>query len=69
MEGEINEGDTLTEGAVMGLRRNLVLGKPRNSKGGLQLRPLVIVEWMHEWAFLCIQIDDYPNCHHRAFFQ
>ena len=42
---------------------------PKNLQQWPQLRLLAIVEREHKLSFLCIQIGDYPNYHHRAFIQ
>ena len=57
---ESNERDILIEGAIMGLGRNLVLEK---------LSVAIVVEMVSERAFLFDKINDYPNCHHRTYFQ
>ncbi|KAL6052545.1 hypothetical protein STEG23_025295 [Scotinomys teguina] len=54
---------------IMGLGRNLVLGKTPESTGKPQLRLQVLVEMVPELAFPCNQSNDYLNCHHRTFIQ
>lgn len=64
MKGESNESDILIEGSIMGLGRNLMLGK----FPGIRFPQLRLIAIVHR-AFCFNQISDYLNCHHRTYIK
>lgn len=61
LERDNNERDILIKGAIIGLGRNLVLGKYQQSTRMTPARILAIVERVQKLAFPGNQIGDHHN--------